>query len=529
MIPFMLAVGGLLTIAVLFAAWPLLRRPKAVHDDADRRGINVSLYRQRVAEIVADRDAGSLSAADADSLTQELAATLLDDAQAREPDAARGDRSVWLAAGLVVSIVVVSLLLYQRLGAYDAVQLAQSAAVLRTADAAPAALSDLVLQLRARVTKEPDDAESWYLLGHTLLRQDDAAGAVVAFERLSMLQGDDPSVQVALAQARFVAANGTITDANRQLIERILAQDPRQSVVLEMLALEAFRQADYTSAARYLERALAGGAAGARAEALQQGLERARALMGDAGPTLEVTIEMGAALNNLPPSASLFVYARIPGQRMPLLVARRPVDGASMKVRLDRTNAMQGDVTLSEGETLDVAARLSLSGDISAGADDPQASQNAVTLRGPVTAVALALGPPNATAVVLPQSDSGVTAGIPQSAPGAAAAVELNVAFASGVEALPPARVFVIARAPGGPPMPIAVRVLDPATLPQKLVLTDADAMQPARMLSMFERVEVVARLSRSGNPVRQPGDLESNSQLVDPHATQRTALIIGG
>ncbi|MCX7064210.1 MAG: cytochrome c-type biogenesis protein cycH [Proteobacteria bacterium] len=77
--------------------------------------------------------------------------------------------------------------------------------------------------------------------------------------------------------------------------------------------------------------------------------------------------------------------------------------------------------------------------------------------------------------------------------------------------------------------MPIAVRVLDPATLPQKLVLTDADAMQPARMLSMFERVEVVARLSRSGNPVRQPGDLESNSQLVDPHATQRTALIIGG
>lgn len=526
---FVLAVGGLLSIAAAFAAWPLLRRPQPAID-ADRRGINVNLYRQRVAEIEADRDAGSLSASDAQSLMQELAATLLDDAHGNEPDAARGDRAGWLAAGVVVSIVVVSLLLYQRLGAYDAVQLAQSAAVLRAADAEPAALSDLVVQLRARVATQPDDAESWYLLGHTLLRQDDAAGAVVAFEKLSTLAGSDPSVQVALAQARFVAANGTITDVNRQLIERILAQDPQQSVVLEMLALEAFRRADYTNAARYLESALAGGAAGARAEALQQGLERARALLGDAGPAIEVTIEIGGALESLPASAALFVYARMPGQRMPLLVARRPVDGASMKVRLDRTNAMQGDVTLREGETLDVAARLSLSGDLSTGADDLQVSQNAVTLHGSVTQVALALGPPNAAVPVLAQSGGGVTAGAPQGVPtSAAATVELSVAFAPGVEAPPPARVFVIARAPGGPPMPIAVRALDPATLPQTLVLTDADAMQPNRMLSMFERIEVVARLSRSGNPVRQLGDVESKSQLVDPHATQSIALIIGG
>ena len=49
------------------------------------------------------------------------------------------------------------------------------------------------------------------------------------------------------------------------------------------------------------------------------------------------------------------------------------------------------------------------------------------------------------------------------------------------------------------------------------------------RILSMFDRVEVLARLSRSGNPVRQPGDVESPAQLLDPHGGAAAALIIGG
>ncbi len=77
--------------------------------------------------------------------------------------------------------------------------------------------------------------ESWYLLGHTLMRHDDAPGRVTAFEHVYAAgTGTIRSVQVALAQARFVADRGTVTDANRALIDRILAADPQQAVVLEM-------------------------------------------------------------------------------------------------------------------------------------------------------------------------------------------------------------------------------------------------------------------------------------------------------
>jgi len=395
---------------------------------------------------------------------------------------------VWPAVALAVAIAAVSVALYRHLGAYDAVQLGEATKVLRDADADPAALGDFVKQLRARVATKPDDAESWYLLGHTLMRLDDAPGAVAAFQRVDALQGDDPAVQVALAQARFVADGGTISDTNRALLDRILADDPRQGVALEMLALDAFRRADYPSAARYLETALSGGATGSRTAALQEGLKRARAMIGDAGPALDVTIDLGSAARGLPPSAALFVYARRPGERMPLLVARRAIDGESITVRLDRANAMQSDATLAAGDVVDVAARISVSGDIAPGANDPQARKSAVALGNGVTPVQLTLGPPTRAE----------TPPVASAAPAASgAAVHVSVALAPGVTVAPPARVFVIARQPNGPPMPIAVRALDPASLPLQLVLTDRDAMQPSRVLSMFDRVEVVARLSR--------------------------------
>jgi cytochrome c-type biogenesis protein CcmH len=107
--------------------------------------------------------------------------------------------------------------------------------------------------------------------------------------------------------------------------------------------------------------------------------------------------------------------------------------------------------------------------------------------------------------------------------------IRLNVALAPGLAAAPPARVFVIARAPNGPPMPIAVRAVDPAALPEQLELTDRDAMQPGRPLSMFDRIEVIARLSRSGNPTRQSGDVESSAVVLDPRAAQMVSLVIGG
>jgi cytochrome c-type biogenesis protein CcmH len=74
---------------------------------------------------------------------------------------------------------------------------------------------------------------------------------------------------------------------------------------------------------------------------------------------------------------------------------------------------------------------------------------------------------------------------------------------------------YVYARAPDGPPMPLAVARLDPARLPATVVLTDAMAMTAATRLSSASTVFVGARISHSGQPIAEPGDLEGDAGVV--------------
>ena len=72
------------------------------------------------------------------------------------------------------------------------------------------------------------------------------------------------------------------------------------------------------------------------------------------------------------------------------------------------------------------------------------------------------------------------------------------------------ATLYVIARAAGGPPMPIAVERLPASGFPLSVTLDDADSLMPTLRLSQVAAVEVVARISASGDASAAPGDLES-------------------
>jgi len=89
------------------------------------------------------------------------------------------------------------------------------------------------------------------------------------------------------------------------------------------------------------------------------------------------------------------------------------------------------------------------------------------------------------------------------------------------------ASVFVIARQPDGPPMPVAVRKLQPTGFPLTVTLTDADSLMPTMKLSQLERVELAARVSASGDAIPAPGDFESAPVVVDTAADAAAALTI--
>jgi hypothetical protein len=65
---------------------------------------------------------------------------------------------------------------------------------------------------------------------------------------------------------------------------------------------------------------------------------------------------------------------------------------------------------------------------------------------------------------------------------------------------------FVFVRDPQRPGPPLAVKRLE-SHFPQTVELTASDSMMPGRAIAAGQKVQVVARIARSGNPVGASGD----------------------
>jgi cytochrome c-type biogenesis protein CcmH len=85
---------------------------------------------------------------------------------------------------------------------------------------------------------------------------------------------------------------------------------------------------------------------------------------------------------------------------------------------------------------------------------------------------------------------------------------------------------FVFARDVNGPPMPVSIVRATKQDLPFTFRLDDSTSPMPSRKLSDVGNVVIVARLSKSGQAMPQPGDLQGQSQPVKPGASKISIVI---
>ncbi len=76
--------------------------------------------------------------------------------------------------------------------------------------------------------------------------------------------------------------------------------------------------------------------------------------------------------------------------------------------------------------------------------------------------------------------------------------------------------VFIYAKAMSGPPMPLAAAKVQVKDLPAEIELNDSMAMIPTMKISSFPKVIVGARISKSGQPIAQNGDLFTEKPGVE-------------
>ncbi|GAB3106316.1 c-type cytochrome biogenesis protein CcmI [Aestuariicella hydrocarbonica] len=149
------------------------------------------------------------------------------------------------------------------------------------------------------------------------------------------------------------------------------------------------------------------------------------------------------------------------------------------------------------------------------GVDSPGAQslmagiQRAYSLMPEAAAPPAVLGQADMAAVPLAPQGQTVGTGKQQDT-AAQASIQVQVSVADGVEVAPSDTVFVYVRAWKGAKMPLAIRKVPASELPATIILDETMAMAPGVTLTSFPRLEVVARISRSGAPVPQSGDWQA-------------------
>ena len=114
-------------------------------------------------------------------------------------------------------------------------------------------------------------------------------------------------------------------------------------------------------------------------------------------------------------------------------------------------------------------------------------------------------------------------------APAGAAGVKVQVALAPALaeRVRPEDVVFVYARAPAGPPMPVAAVRLTAGQLPLTVTLDDSTRVAPGVQLSQFPEVRIEARVAKGGDAAARPGDLRGEAGGVKTGTTEAVMVVI--
>ncbi len=86
---------------------------------------------------------------------------------------------------------------------------------------------------------------------------------------------------------------------------------------------------------------------------------------------------------------------------------------------------------------------------------------------------------------------------------------------------------FIYARAMNGPKMPLALVKMTAGDLPATVTLDDSVSMMPSMTLSSMEQVEVIARISKSGQAAMQSGDIFGSVKSVKTSQSETVDVVI--
>lgn len=315
-------------------------------------------------------------------------AELLSDAQLRVWDDKDSEQAAQMIEGgasswryqivLVLALIAATLAIYDRLGAYEDVQITR--AIVDLVAASPQDVTELVTRIEQRSGERPKNLDYRSLLGEYYISTGRASEALENFEAILEEAPEAPDVLGRAAQAEFIVNGQTLNARAQQRAERALASDPRQKSALATLAMGEFGQGNYMEAIGYMRvlrdleipgseahELMKSAIAESESRMAQAGTQRVAPTdtpQADAGAGVEILVSLDEGVDASAFSGlTAFVIARPAGSqvRMPTAVSRYTVGEWPFSVTLTDANSMAGQ-SLSALNSVDIEVQVSKNG-----------------------------------------------------------------------------------------------------------------------------------------------------------------------
>ena len=388
----------LIIVGVLLLVLPILRQPTS-SDSLDRDQQNISIAREKKSVLVEQLASDEMTQEEYEAALADLEASLALDLERQQTLESNSQGGQWAVWAIAIAVPVVSIIMYLQLGSIEVIENPDLAKPREAIAQSPhgqgnnPTIEEMIAQLKAHLVENPDDARGWFMMGRTMMAQQQFDQAVTAFQRSYDLSKDapDPSIMLALADSLAMTRNRDMTGEPEELVLEALKLSPNDVTALWLAGLSAEQGGRYR-------------------EAYDHWTKLIPLLSADPGSTAEV------------------------------------------QTLIARLRAQHPDL--------------------------PEATQQ------------------------LAMASTGLNV-----------AVTLDAQMMSQVAA--DDLVFIYAKAASGPPMPLAAKRLKVSDLPIQVSLTDNDAMMPQMKMSSFDQIIVGARVSKTGNPIAQAGDLFNESATI--------------
>jgi cytochrome c-type biogenesis protein CcmH len=263
----------------------------------------------------------------------------------------------------------------------------------------------MIAGLQARLAQNPEDLDGWMLLARSYKATQRFEEATAALERASQLEPGNPVIMVDLVETEiFMTPDGRISDENIAILKQALERDASMQKALWLMGIASSQKGEVDAAVGYWETLLAQlepgstvaqsvqnqidqlkSSSGGMAAAAPVAAETAQPEPADDGSWQGVNLKVRAGedvQNRIPTGGVLYVMIRSAGPAMgPPLGVRRIIDPAlPLEITINDGDSMMQERMISSESSLQLQARISLTGSPAANTGDWQSTPLSVSL-----------------------------------------------------------------------------------------------------------------------------------------------------